>query len=474
MPKKKKATKRVDESEDSSFNPQREAEDELIVVQSIFMEECSVAVDEAGWKAVQLKLLPFMSAVPGDEAANHCEALLEARLPPSYPILPPKLGLTAVSGLTQAEEAALLAELLACTERESGHPMLMSLADVARDFLVAHNKQPAEGAASSEPARTLHEEMLQRGQQEPLPEPPGGALGSAGVPPADAPSVAALELAEVEAELEAAARARKRSTALAGRAKRQQHGGKASVLHTPTGAAASSDDDADDAVSPAGGPPKTTTTPKRPTPPARGAAQMRTPEAQGTGGLRPPAREQAAAGHPLGGALGSGLGGGGGGAGGGGAGGGGAGGGVQGAWVQGAWVHGAAPAEESGLSTGSATPEPPKLAQRSTGGTLGAAVIRVGSSVGSSISQLLSRRSRSSTRADARRKDDAGGRGIRGSNQPPPSSSDSSTSDSSTSDSSTSDSSTSDSSTSDSSSDGTLVASPRHADGAASLWPMPW
>jgi hypothetical protein len=145
MPKKKKAAAAQQED---SFDPHRECEEELLVVQSIFMDEASVADGEHG-KVVGLKLLPCPNRLPGEE--NHCEALLEAHLPPSYPILPPRLQLTAVRGLRVAEVEELRAQLAEHVAANAGYPQLMGLAELARGFLIEHNQTPSS-----------YEEMLRR------------------------------------------------------------------------------------------------------------------------------------------------------------------------------------------------------------------------------------------------------------------------------------------------------------------------
>ncbi|KOO35215.1 eukaryotic translation initiation factor 2-alpha kinase 4 isoform 1 [Chrysochromulina tobinii] len=145
MPKKKKAAAAQQED---SFDPHRECEEELLVVQSIFMDEASVADGEHG-KVVGLKLLPCPNRLPGEE--NHCEALLEAHLPPSYPILPPRLQLTPVRGLRVAEVEELRAQLAEHVAANAGYPQLMGLAELARGFLIEHNQTPSS-----------YEEMLRR------------------------------------------------------------------------------------------------------------------------------------------------------------------------------------------------------------------------------------------------------------------------------------------------------------------------
>ena len=111
MAKKKK--KKVDAPirDEDSFDPQVERQDELTALQSILSDEMTVTQPAPGDRdqstAVHIKLLPFPS-VPDE---NHCEALLEAHLPTSYPIMKPRLVLNPVRGLTTEETAELQAAL---------------------------------------------------------------------------------------------------------------------------------------------------------------------------------------------------------------------------------------------------------------------------------------------------------------------------------------------------------------------------
>ena len=89
-----------------SFDPAHEQEQELLVVQSIFMDEFKRLPDEPAsgghgiCKVVKLTILPC----PNEPDANHCDARLLVRLEPSYPIQPPLLTVQA-GDLSQPSEA---------------------------------------------------------------------------------------------------------------------------------------------------------------------------------------------------------------------------------------------------------------------------------------------------------------------------------------------------------------------------------
>ena len=189
-----------------SFDPAHEQEQELLVVQSIFMDEFKRLVDEPAngghgiCKVVQLTILPC----PNEPDANHCDARLLVRLEPSYPIQPPLLTVQA-GDLSQPSEAVLdeLRTLLQAKVAElAGHAQLMALADAASEFLQAHNEPPMPQGPS------FHEQMVQRQRQqrqasgEDPDELGDDSLTERSVEAAsDAP-----RLAEVEAELEQQAR----------------------------------------------------------------------------------------------------------------------------------------------------------------------------------------------------------------------------------------------------------------------------
>ena len=187
-----------------SFDPAHEQEQELLVVQSIFMDEFKRLPDEPAsgghgiCKVVQLTILPC----PNEPDANHCDARLLVRLEPSYPIQPPLLTVQA-GDLSQSSEAVLagLRQLLKAKVAElAGHAQLMALAEAASEFLRAHNEPPKPQGPS------FHEQMVQRQRQQ---RQASGEdeLGEEGLTEraveeaSDAP-----RLAEVEAELEQQAR----------------------------------------------------------------------------------------------------------------------------------------------------------------------------------------------------------------------------------------------------------------------------
>ena len=147
-----------------SFDPAHEQEQELLVVQSIFMDEFKRLPDEPAsgghgiCKVVQLTILPC----PNEPDANHCDARLLVRLEPSYPIQPPLLTVQA-GDLSQPSEAVLaeLRTLLKAKVAElAGHAQLMALADAASEFLRTHNEPPKPQGPS------FHEQMVQRQRQQ--------------------------------------------------------------------------------------------------------------------------------------------------------------------------------------------------------------------------------------------------------------------------------------------------------------------
>ena len=147
-----------------SFDPAHEQEQELLVVQSIFMDEFKRLPDEPAsgghgiCKVVQLTILPC----PNEPDANHCDARLLVRLEPSYPIQPPLLTVQA-GDLSQPSEAVLagLRSLLKAKVAElAGHAQLMALAEAASEFIRAHNEPPKPQGPS------FHEQMVQRQRQQ--------------------------------------------------------------------------------------------------------------------------------------------------------------------------------------------------------------------------------------------------------------------------------------------------------------------
>ena len=191
-----------------SFDPAHEQEQELLVVQSIFMDEFKRLVDEPAngghgiCKVVQLTILPC----PNEPDANHCDARLLVRLEPSYPIQPPLL--TVQAGDLPRPSEAVLAELRTLLQAKvaelAGHAQLMALADAASEFLQAHNEPPVPQSPS------FHEQMVQRQRQQRQAsgEDPD-ELGEESLTERSMEEASdAPRLAEVEAELEQQARIR--------------------------------------------------------------------------------------------------------------------------------------------------------------------------------------------------------------------------------------------------------------------------
>ena len=191
-----------------SFDPAHEQEQELLVVQSIFMDEFQRLVDEPAngghgiCKVVQLTILPC----PNEPDANHCDARLLVRLEPSYPIQPPLL--TVQAGDLPRPSEAVLAELRTLLQAKvaelAGHAQLMALADAASEFLQAHNEPPVPQSPS------FHEQMVQRQRQQRQAsgEDPD-ELGEESLTERSMEEASdAPRLAEVEAELEQQARIR--------------------------------------------------------------------------------------------------------------------------------------------------------------------------------------------------------------------------------------------------------------------------
>ena len=82
-------------------------------------------------------------APDAEEAACHVSLTLVAHLPVAYPKAAPLLELEAVTGLTPALQAELLALLSASAQASLGTAMIFTIADEAKDWLVAHNDPPA-------------------------------------------------------------------------------------------------------------------------------------------------------------------------------------------------------------------------------------------------------------------------------------------------------------------------------------------
>ena len=191
-------------ADDDSFNPQREQEQERVVLQSILMEEFRVPEKQPRkGTVVEIRILPFPSELSGE---NHSEVLLTAHLEPSYPIVLPRIELKAMRGLADSEVKMLDGELRALISQLAGQTMLMELSNHARDFIRERNR----------PEQSLYEQMQQQ-------HGPGAAAPSL-APLADASAIddsleggaSGVRLEEVEAELDEAAR---KKSALLGRGK---------------------------------------------------------------------------------------------------------------------------------------------------------------------------------------------------------------------------------------------------------------
>ena len=85
-----------------------------------------------------LRLVP-----DAQEAACHVSLTLVAQLPAAYPMVTPLLELEAVTGLSPALQAELLALLASGAQANLGTAMIFTITDEAKDWLVANNTPPA-------------------------------------------------------------------------------------------------------------------------------------------------------------------------------------------------------------------------------------------------------------------------------------------------------------------------------------------
>ena len=259
-------------SEEDSFNPAHEQEQELLVLSSILMEEfeeLAPAKDRGrSSRRVNITVLPH----PNGDGENHVRASITAILPPSYPILTPELTIEAPA----LPEARLgeLKEVCAGAVRElAGNVSLMAVTEAAREFLLQHNVPPPSSA---------HEQMLKNAKARAA-SGDGPALAAAAAEAVAASrtssgDAALQEVHQVEAELARGQEKRREKQ----RKKNRRRSGRAAA-----------DDSGDDEIgSPTAGTPKLAPTTAPSTPAVTTAkADRRTSEPPK---LPPPAQQQAA------------------------------------------------------------------------------------------------------------------------------------------------------------------------------------
>ena len=137
-------------SEEDSFNPAHEQEQELLVLSSILMEEFEeLAPSKSNGRSsrrVNITVLPH----PNGDGENHVRASITAILPPSYPILTPELTIEAPA-LPEARLRELKEVCTGAVRELAGNVSLMAVTEAAREFLLQHNVPPPSSA---------HEQML--------------------------------------------------------------------------------------------------------------------------------------------------------------------------------------------------------------------------------------------------------------------------------------------------------------------------
>lgn len=149
---------------EDSFNPEEEQKQELMVLQSILMDEFQELEPEKlnehrHRRRCALTILPHPSA----HEANYVQVVLEVTLEPTYPILLPLLHVTNAPAASHKLSDAMLAELAdllkAVSREHAGSVHLMALAEKARDFLCPRNIPEPKPISA-------HEQMIMRQLQE--------------------------------------------------------------------------------------------------------------------------------------------------------------------------------------------------------------------------------------------------------------------------------------------------------------------
>jgi len=163
VPGRKPPAVTLAEAMDESFNPTEEQNQEMMVLESILMDEFKELPSEQlnahrRRRRCALTILPHPS-----EGPNYVQVLLDVTLEPTYPILMPHVCVENAPAATHNLSAEALAELSAALRQVSkdnaGSVHLMALAEAAREFLCARNVPEPKPISA-------HEQMTRRQKQE--------------------------------------------------------------------------------------------------------------------------------------------------------------------------------------------------------------------------------------------------------------------------------------------------------------------
>ena len=200
---------------EDSFDPEAEQEAERMCLEAVMMDEYEELSAEQlsahrTRRRLSLTILPYPSA----HEANHVQAVLEATLEPTYPVLLPLVSLrnapTASHKLSEAVLQEMGTRLAEVSSEHAGSVHLMALVEAAREFLIARNEPEPQPVSA-------HEQMIRRQRQAspPMEDEAASSVGASPLlPPAGRSAsidvVDGFKLDELEEELQINLQAQRR------------------------------------------------------------------------------------------------------------------------------------------------------------------------------------------------------------------------------------------------------------------------
>lgn len=102
---------------------------------------------------------------PGDEEENHVEIIIEAKIPAPYPNEKPDFDVIVQKGLKEAQRQELLDLLNEKADENIGMPMLYTVAEELREWLLEHNEPMQDDSMFAAMMRREMERKAEKEQQ---------------------------------------------------------------------------------------------------------------------------------------------------------------------------------------------------------------------------------------------------------------------------------------------------------------------
>lgn len=143
---------------DLALEHAQEQEDELEALESIY-DDCFSKDSEDG-EAVSVSVL-LEPEPDGTEAENHVALRLRCAWPAEYPEVAPEVSVEVLRGIAKEQVGQVVALVEEAIEENLGSPMVYTLAEAVREWLVEHNVPGEDGSAYASMMRKQREKELE-------------------------------------------------------------------------------------------------------------------------------------------------------------------------------------------------------------------------------------------------------------------------------------------------------------------------